>query len=97
MTAKILVSYFSVFSLKNHFKPGKPLLLHDEPIYFKDKIIGSTTSSNYSFYYKKNIFLAYVINGLENENLHIEVEGKKYQINIEKDPLHDPRSLIMRN
>ena len=25
-------------------KPGKPLLLHDEPIYLKDKIIGRTTS-----------------------------------------------------
>ena len=30
-------------------KPGSPLLLHDEPIYFKDKIIGRTTSGNYSF------------------------------------------------
>ena len=29
--------------------PGEPLLLHDEPIYLKDKIIGRTTSGNYSF------------------------------------------------
>ncbi len=86
-----------LFSLKNHFIPGKPLLLHDEPIYFKEKIIGSTTSSNYSFYYKKNIFLAYIVNGFEKQDLYLEVEGKRYPISLEKDPLHDPKSLKMRN
>ena len=70
---------FAMFVLK-YSEPGNPLLLHDEPIFFKDKIVGSTTSSNYSFYYKKNISLAYVINGLENQDLHLEVEGKKYPI-----------------
>ena len=49
-----------LFSLRNNFNPGKPLMLHDEPIFFKDKIVGYTTSSNYSFCYKKNICLAYV-------------------------------------
>tara|TARA_B100000963_G_C22617235_1_gene667986 strand:- start:249 stop:2678 length:2430 start_codon:yes stop_codon:yes gene_type:complete len=86
-----------LFSLKNHFIPGKPLLLHDEPIYYKEKIIGSTTSSNYSFYYKKNIFLAYIVNGFEKQDLYLEVEGKRYPISLEKDPLHDPKSLKIRN
>ncbi len=86
-----------LFSLKNHFSPGKPLLLHDEPIFFKNRIVGSTTSSNHSFYYKKNIFLAYVKNQLENEDLRLEVEGKKYPITLEKDPIHDPKSTFMRN
>tara|TARA_B100000963_G_scaffold145799_1_gene127016 strand:- start:166 stop:2595 length:2430 start_codon:yes stop_codon:yes gene_type:complete len=86
-----------LFSLKNNFKPGQPLLLHDEPIYFKDKIIGNTTSSNYSFYYKKNIFLAYVKNGFENLDLCLETECKKYAIICEKEPLHDPKSIMMRN
>ena len=27
--------------------PGEPLLLHEEPIYLDDKIIGRTTSGNY--------------------------------------------------
>ena len=35
--------------------PGEPLLLHEEPIYLDDKIIGKTTSGNYSFNFKKNI------------------------------------------
>ena len=86
-----------LFSLKNHFVPGKPLLLHDEPIFLKDKIIGSTTSSNYSFYYKKNICLGYVFDGLEDQDLYLEVEEKKYQIRLEKEPLHDPKTIAMRN
>ena len=36
-------------------KPGNPLLLHEEPIYLEDKIIGRTTSGNYSFCYNKNL------------------------------------------
>ena len=31
---------FAMFSLKNS-KPGEPLLLHEEPIYLDNKIIGS--------------------------------------------------------
>ena len=41
-------------------KPGQPLLLHDEPIYCEGKIIGETTSGNYSFNYKKNMALGYL-------------------------------------
>ena len=51
-------------------EPGKPLLLHDEPIYCNDKIIGRTTSGNYSFYYKKNISFGYI-------NFEKNLDGKK--------------------
>ena len=44
-----------LFSLKNNFIPGKPLLLHDEPIFFKEKIIGYITSS-INFFNIKKIF-----------------------------------------
>ncbi len=86
-----------LFSLKNNFNPGKPLLLHDEPIFYKDKIVGNTTSSNYSFYYKKNLTLGYVLNGLEKEDLKLEVEGKRFSLKFEEKPLHDPSSKMMRN
>ena len=39
----------------NNNKPGNPLLLHEEPIYLDNKIIGKTTSGNYSFNYNKNL------------------------------------------
>lgn len=50
---KPLEKQLDLFSLRYDFNPGEPLLLHDEPIYFKNKLVGSTTSSNYSFCYKK--------------------------------------------
>ena len=73
--------------------PGEPLLLHEEPIYLDDKIIGRTTSGNYSFNFKKNISFGYVNSGnsigdLINKNLSIEVEKKKYPVTIIKKPLN---------
>ena len=82
---------FVMFILKDN-KPGKPLLLHDEPIYIDDKIIGRSTSGNYSFNFKKNLVFGYINNDLSNEelqnkNLFIEVEKKKYPIELISKPL----------
>jgi 4-methylaminobutanoate oxidase (formaldehyde-forming) len=94
---KPLTNKLELFSLKNEFKPGKPLLLHDEPILCDNQIIGYTTSSNFSFYYNKNICFAYVKGEINNKQLFIEVEGKKYPLHLEKNPLHDPTSKLMRS
>ena len=64
-------------------KPGEPLLLHEEPIYVDDKIIGKTTSGNYSFNYNKNLSFGYINSEFSNDqlidkNLYIEIEKKKY-------------------
>ena len=72
--------------------PGKPLLLHEEPIYLDDKIIGKTTSGNFSFNYNKNLSFGYVNCELSNEklinkNLYIEIEKKKYPAELLKKPL----------
>ena len=80
-----------MFTLKES-KPGEPLLLHDEPIYLDDKIIGRSTSGNYSFNFKKNLTFGYINNDLSNEelknkNLSIEVEKKKYPISIQSEAL----------
>ena len=82
---------FAMFTLKDS-KPGEPLLLHDEPIYLEDKIIGRSTSGNYSFNFKKNLTFGYINNDfsneeLQNKNLFIEVEKKKYPIEISNKPL----------
>ena len=71
-----------MLSLKDS-KPGTPLLLHEEPIYLEDKIIGRTTSGNYSFNYKKNLSFGYVSSSLSNEelskmDLYIEVAKQKF-------------------
>jgi len=81
-----------MFTLKNN-EPGQPLLLHDEPIYLDDKIIGRTTSGNYSFCFNKNLSFGYVNSGntketLKDKNIYIEVEKKKYPVDILQKPLN---------
>ncbi len=82
---------FAMFVLKNN-EPGKPLLLHDEPIYKDDKIFGRTTSGNYSFNFKKNLAFGYINNDfsddeLLNGNISIEIEKIKYPAEIIFKPL----------
>ena len=77
--------------LKNS-KPGNPLLHHEEPIYLDNKIIGKTTSGNFSFNYNKNLSFGYVNCELSNEklidkNLYIEIEKKKYPAELLEKPL----------
>ncbi len=81
-----------MFTLKES-QPGHPLLLHDEPIYLDDKIIGRTTSGNYSFCFNKNLSFGYVNSGntkdtLKDKNIYIEVEKKKYPVDILQKPLN---------
>ena len=76
----------------NDSTPGYPLLLHEEPIYLDDKIIGKTTSGNYSFNYGKNLSFGYIKSNFTNEqlkdkNLSVEIEKKKYQIDLLLKPL----------
>ena len=71
--------------------------MHDEPIFFNHKIIGYSTSSNYSFNYKKNILLAYINNDTDINKLTIEVEGKRYALQHEPECLHDSYGKMLRN
>ena len=82
---------FVMLTLKDN-KPGLPLLLHDEPIYYKDEIIGRTTSGNYSFNFKKNLAFGYIKNNYLKEEIldcgfYIEIEKKKYEAEIILKPL----------
>ena len=74
-------------------KPGNPLMLHDEPIYLENKIIGRTTSGNYSFNYNKNLTFGYInssnsLNDLKNKNIYVEIEKEKYLASIIEKPLN---------
>ena len=81
---------FAMFSLKENI-PGIPLLLHDEPIYLDNEIIGRTTSGNYSFNFKKNLSFGYIknipLNELDHKTIYIEVEKTRYKAEILKEPL----------
>ncbi len=74
-------------------KPGEPLMLHDEPIYLDGKIIGRTTSGNYSFNFKKNLAFGYIrteddIDLLKKNNIEIEIEKIKYKAEFLDKPLN---------
>jgi len=82
---------FIMLVLKDN-KPGKPLLLQEEPIYLNNKIIGKTTSGNYSFNYNKNLSFGYINSEFSNhqlkdKNLYIEIEKKKYLAELLTKPL----------
>ena len=72
--------------------PGEPLLLHDEPIYLDNKIVGRTTSGNFSFCFNKNISYGYVskdhLDDIGSKKIYIEVEKKKYLANLLEKPLN---------
>jgi len=73
------------------------LLLHDEPIYCEGKIIGETTSGNYSFNYKKNMALGYLNlldskEELQKKQFQIEVAKIKYDATLQLTALHDPKN-----
>ncbi|MDA7442744.1 FAD-dependent oxidoreductase [Candidatus Pelagibacter ubique] len=90
---------FIMLSLKNG-KPGTPLLLHEEPIYLEDKIIGRTTSGNYSFNYKKNLSFGYVSSTYSNEelskmDLYIEVAKQKFPALVEIAALKDKHARLL--
>ncbi|MDA7577449.1 FAD-dependent oxidoreductase [Candidatus Pelagibacter sp.] len=82
---------FIMLVLKDN-RPGKPLLLHEEPIYLSNKIIGKTTSGNYSFNFNKNLSFGYIKTNFTNyeltkKKLYIEIEKIKYPAEIILKPL----------
>ena len=88
---KKLDKRFVMLVLKDS-KQGNPLLLHEEPIYLRNEIIGTTTSGNYSFNFNKNLSFGYIRSNLKNDELlkqdiYIEVEKKKYPAEILLKPL----------
>jgi glycine cleavage system aminomethyltransferase T/glycine/D-amino acid oxidase-like deaminating enzyme len=90
---------FVMLSLKDSV-PGSPLLLHEEPIYLEDRIIGRTTSGNYSFNYKKNLSFGYIDSKystaeIMKANLYIEVAKKKYQAMVEFSPLKNKKVRLL--
>ena len=83
-------------------EPGFPLLLHDEPIYYKGEIVGETTSGNFSFNYNKNMAFGYIrsdINFESTKNNFFEIEvGKiRFKANLETQSLHDPKNLLIKS
>jgi 4-methylaminobutanoate oxidase (formaldehyde-forming) len=92
---------FAMFTL-DQADPGFPLLLHDEPIYYGGKIVGETTSGNFSFNYNKNMAFGYIEFSIDKEVakdnfFEIEIEKIKYKAHLEINPLHDPKNSLIKS
>tara|TARA_Y100000590_G_scaffold314209_1_gene355219 strand:- start:744 stop:2081 length:1338 start_codon:yes stop_codon:yes gene_type:complete len=98
-TKKLKSKKLVMFSINNS-EPGNPLVLHDEPIFFENKIVGEVTSGNYSFNYNMNIVFAYISQDIDIENnekkFEVEIAKKKYKLNFLKKPIHDPLNLYTK-
>ena len=92
---------FAMFTLEKN-TPGFPLILHDEPIYYEGKIVGETTSGNFSFNYNKNMAFGYIkadinTNISGDQFFEIEVEKVKYKAFREIESLHDPKNIFIKS
>ena len=98
-TKQLKSKKFAMFSINNS-EPGNPLVLHDEPIFFENKIVGEVTSGNYSFNYNINIVFAYISQEIDIEKnekeFEVEIAKKKYKLNFLKKPIHDPFNLYTK-
>jgi len=66
----------------------------NEPVYYKNQIIGVVTSGSYGFRVKKSLAFAYVKSDLATvgTELDIEIQGKKRRATILTSPIYDPKN-----
>ena len=83
---------------------SQPILLHDEPIFRDDRVVGFTTSGGRGFRSAKSICFAYINFTAEfleirpNENYFtIELNGEKYPVKSLDYPPYDPENSRMKS
>ena len=65
----------------------------NEPVYYKDKVVGVVTSGGYGFRSQKSLAFAYIKSDLTRvENLEIEIQGKKRKAKILHKVVYDPEN-----
>ena len=73
--------------------------LGNEPVYYKNKIVGLTTSGAYGFRVNKSLAFAYVNSDLVTNNTKflIDIQGKKIKAKIIEEPAFDPKNLRLKS
>ncbi len=65
----------------------------NEPVYYKNKIVGVVTSGGYGFRTKKSLAFAYVKADLaERTSFEIEIQGKRRKAKILDKVVYDPEN-----
>ena len=80
-----------------------PLLLHDEPIYCNNELVGITTSGMWGHRVERSLGIAMLSNAdgvsrgyIESHDFQIEVAGKRYPLDVQLAPFYDPGSARMK-
>jgi 4-methylaminobutanoate oxidase (formaldehyde-forming) len=81
----------------------EPLLYHDEPIWAGGRIVGRTTSGAYGHTLGGAVALGYVGDAagpidqlVANDELDIEVAGRRVRATVSLTPMYDPKALRIR-
>lgn len=79
------------------------LLLHDEPVYMGDKMVGMTTSGGLGFRSGESLCQAYINTGevctreaLQQRQYTIQLAGESYPLRVLKRPVYDPENRRMK-
>ena len=78
---------------------GKPLLLHDEPVYENERCVGFTTSGGYGPRTGKHLALALIKTTKtpwQDRHFSIEVAGKQHKAKAKMKAVFDPEQKRMR-
>jgi glycine cleavage system aminomethyltransferase T/glycine/D-amino acid oxidase-like deaminating enzyme len=80
-----------------------PLLIHDEPIFSDNKLVGITTSGMWGHRINRSLGIAILEDpsgvtktNIEKHHYEIEVASKRYPIDIQIAPFYDPSSARMK-
>ncbi|MEM7195241.1 MAG: FAD-dependent oxidoreductase [Pseudomonadota bacterium] len=75
-----------------------PLLLHDEPVYFKDECVGRTTSGGLGFRTGKPLCMAYVPRSIESkEQWFVDIGGERFEVTPLPKAPYDPDGRRMKS
>jgi len=68
--------------------------LGNEPVFYKNKRVGLTTSGAYGFRVKKSLAFAYVDSSIDklNNEFQINIQGNKINAKIIEEPAFDPKN-----
>jgi glycine cleavage system aminomethyltransferase T/glycine/D-amino acid oxidase-like deaminating enzyme len=83
---------------------GGPFLIHNEPVYLGDAIVGHVTSGAWGFRINASLGLATVHNDkgvsaawLQENTFEIAIAGKRHPATLQLKPFFDPDSILMKS
>ena len=73
-------------------------VIGDEPVWFRNNVVGWITSGGYAHFVGQSVALGYVPKEIagEDQGFEIEIIGKRYNARPRREPLFDPQGARMR-